>query len=61
MSKPTVHTIGAAFPIQGATQQKKRQVLNGLFLGHSAAAPGDSPLKVWDGAAWVSTGVTVGS
>jgi hypothetical protein len=52
MSKPTVYTLGAAFPIQGATQQKKRQVLNGLFLGVSAVAA-DTPLKVWDGTAWV--------
>lgn len=25
------------------------------------SAPVDSPLKVWDGTAWVSTGVTVGT
>jgi hypothetical protein len=53
MSKPTVYTLGAAFPIRGAKQQKKRQVLNGLFLGVSASAE-ESPLKVWDGSAWVN-------
>ena len=48
MSKPTVYTVGAAFPIQGATHQKKRQVMNSLFLGVSG------PVRVWTGTAWVN-------
>lgn len=59
MSKPTEHTIGAAFPVVGARQLKKRLLLQSPFGGGAGPPPVDSPLKVWNGTEWVSTGISV--
>lgn len=56
MAVPTEHSLPAlAF---GPTRlRKKRLKLVGLASG--SAPPTDSPVKVWNGAEWVSTGVSV--
>lgn len=60
MSKPTEHTIGVGGYLTTAVLQRKRRLLlKSPFGGGAGPPPVESPLKVFNGTEWVSTGVTV--
>lgn len=60
MSKPTEHTIGLGFVTTAVLQRKKRlKTVSPFGAGSGPTPPVDSPLKVFNGTEWVSTGVSV--
>lgn len=59
MPKPTEHTDASRLPLRQAGQSLPQVRLPFRPVQASAGPPTDSPVKVWTGTEWVSTGINV--